>query len=568
MDPGDIASLCASLSIPERDGPVQILEESLRFEAINRLSLCLAGKILSNKTVNKEAFMRVIGKIWQVREGFEIESVTGNIFTFHFKREEDRQRVISGGPWSFDNALMVLEKPEGKGTIESIQFLQAEFWVKIHQVPILCMTRKIGFFLGRLIGEVLEVDGGNSGEAGGKFMRVRVRIKINQPLKRCIRLDILGDGVESLMILRYERLPNHCFKCGMVDHNTNECQSKEHRPVINGVEDLPFGIWLRASTPFKRYKNRDRMAKEVVNSQTNATLGSQSKSFKPRDVGTSGNNDDFSQNAEPMAEEIIEGSKEVIGEEGSVVEMVENLDLPFNALDMDIGTDFGRDKSKNLDPILCGGPVLIHDPQEGLGQKSANPSGLDEILNNVRSLEEISLIEPRSSGSFGLARKEPDMVAIKPVLTQLVTCKQPRWIRKIRDRNLGKIRENKLPEIGKKRGVACSDDNGRQKFFKATSKGMENLKNDDVENTNGKHHDVSGVDGQESLVDAESNATEIVTYSGVSSTKGIYDTPKLLAKEKLVVDQGWQRAVAWDMLRVYSDFVDAQERRMYVLYRP
>ncbi|EEF50255.1 leucine carboxyl methyltransferase, putative [Ricinus communis] len=42
---------------------------------------------------------------------------------------------------------------------------------------------------------------------------------------------------------------------------------------------------------------------------------------------------------------------------------------------------------------------------------------------------------------------------------------------------------------------------------------------------------------------------------------GIYATPTLLAKEKLFLDQGWQRAVAWDMLRVYSDFIEAQERR-------
>ncbi|XP_027351675.1 leucine carboxyl methyltransferase 1 homolog isoform X2 [Abrus precatorius] len=42
---------------------------------------------------------------------------------------------------------------------------------------------------------------------------------------------------------------------------------------------------------------------------------------------------------------------------------------------------------------------------------------------------------------------------------------------------------------------------------------------------------------------------------------GIYATPTLLAKEKLFLDQGWQRSVAWDMLRVYNDFVDAQERR-------
>ncbi|KAJ8900371.1 hypothetical protein K2173_025011 [Erythroxylum novogranatense] len=42
---------------------------------------------------------------------------------------------------------------------------------------------------------------------------------------------------------------------------------------------------------------------------------------------------------------------------------------------------------------------------------------------------------------------------------------------------------------------------------------------------------------------------------------GIYATPTLPAKQKLFIDQGWQRAVAWDMLRVYSDFVEARERR-------
>ncbi|XP_059633845.1 leucine carboxyl methyltransferase 1 homolog isoform X2 [Cornus florida] len=41
----------------------------------------------------------------------------------------------------------------------------------------------------------------------------------------------------------------------------------------------------------------------------------------------------------------------------------------------------------------------------------------------------------------------------------------------------------------------------------------------------------------------------------------IYATPSLLAKEKLFLDQGWQRAVAWDMLKVYGNFIEAQERR-------
>ncbi|KAI9191506.1 hypothetical protein LWI28_009288 [Acer negundo] len=59
------------------------------------------------------------------------------------------------------------------------------------------------------------------------------------------------------MVLRYERLPNHCFKCGRVDHVTKECTGNDRIPVVNGIEKLPFGIWLRASGPFCKHYQRD-----------------------------------------------------------------------------------------------------------------------------------------------------------------------------------------------------------------------------------------------------------------------------------------------------------------------
>ncbi|XP_020263486.1 tRNA wybutosine-synthesizing protein 4 [Asparagus officinalis] len=42
---------------------------------------------------------------------------------------------------------------------------------------------------------------------------------------------------------------------------------------------------------------------------------------------------------------------------------------------------------------------------------------------------------------------------------------------------------------------------------------------------------------------------------------GIHATPTLLDKEKLFLEQGWQRSVAWDMMRIYNEFIEAQERR-------
>ncbi|TXG70630.1 hypothetical protein EZV62_005565 [Acer yangbiense] len=262
MDSVDISSLCASLTISSKDGPMQVLDGDLMVDAKNRLSLCLVGKILSRKRVNRDAFMRVIGKIWQVKQGMDMESVAGNIFKFNFRDEHDLNRVMAGSPWSFDGALIALEKPVGKGTLDSLNFNLVDFWVQIYQIPLLCMTKDIGRFLGNMIGQVLEVDGGASGECVGKFLRVRIRVNIDQALKRCLQVDVLGDGVETVLILRYERLQSHCFKCGMVSHTTFECVDKEPFPMVNGKAEPPFGLWLRASGFYRgsHYQNQRGIA--------------------------------------------------------------------------------------------------------------------------------------------------------------------------------------------------------------------------------------------------------------------------------------------------------------------
>ncbi|TXG57331.1 hypothetical protein EZV62_018644 [Acer yangbiense] len=186
MNADEVAKLCGALSLKEKEGPLMPLKKTLKDDGEKRLGLKLVGKILSNKLVNWDAFMHLIPKIWKIKQGVDIEVVGENIFSFTFRCGEDRRQVLQGGPWRFDKALLVLAEPRGKWDIREISFTKVAFWVQIHNVPLICMTKEIGIFLGRMIGEFREIDVGSSGECTWKYIRVRVVINATEQLRRIL----------------------------------------------------------------------------------------------------------------------------------------------------------------------------------------------------------------------------------------------------------------------------------------------------------------------------------------------------------------------------------------------
>ncbi|KAL5769985.1 hypothetical protein ACOSP7_014139 [Xanthoceras sorbifolium] len=122
------------------------------------------------------------------------------------------------------------------GAVSSMQFRKATFWVQIHNVPLLCMTKEIGRFLGQLIGEVVELDVGASGNYLGKYMRVRVVVDLSKPLKRFLKVNKP----------REEK--------GMADH------------------EFKYEMWLRASSlgrnfNMRGHKESNTVARRVISRQ-------------------------------------------------------------------------------------------------------------------------------------------------------------------------------------------------------------------------------------------------------------------------------------------------------------
>ncbi|TXG66747.1 hypothetical protein EZV62_008022 [Acer yangbiense] len=229
MNSEELEMLCSALSLKERERPVGTLATNLKERGERLLSLCLVGKVLTTKLVNKEAFINVMTSIWKVSEGVEIEALEGNVFAFHFKNSEDRKYIQSGGPWTFDRAITAFEEPSGIGDIVHMKFNSVEFWVQIHNIPLLCMTEDT----------------------------VRVVISAEEPLMRSLRVDVLGTREITTMLLRYERLQDYCFKCSRLGHQFKECSEPGDGKEATTEAMARLNVWLRTESPPKRFNQRN-----------------------------------------------------------------------------------------------------------------------------------------------------------------------------------------------------------------------------------------------------------------------------------------------------------------------
>ena len=77
--------------------------------------------------------------------------------------------------------------------------------------------------IGTKLGEVMDVDVLESGVNWGKFLQVRVQIDITKKLVRGKR-NVIEGGEQRWITFKYERLPNFCYRYGLLSHKVKECK--------------------------------------------------------------------------------------------------------------------------------------------------------------------------------------------------------------------------------------------------------------------------------------------------------------------------------------------------------
>ncbi|KAE8797934.1 hypothetical protein D1007_26835 [Hordeum vulgare] len=155
--------------------------------------------------------------------------------------EGDWKHARNNGPWQFDFNVLILKDYDGKTRPSEMIFDTVDVWVRVEDLPLDKRTKEFGEVLGNWLGEVVKVDVESDGFAKGKYLIVRVKISVYEPLVRYFNLKESKEDDEGTWFnFSYEKIPHFCFECGRLVHAEGKCDP----PVDKSAQ---WGEWLRAS---------------------------------------------------------------------------------------------------------------------------------------------------------------------------------------------------------------------------------------------------------------------------------------------------------------------------------
>lgn len=238
-----LEEMYADLVLEDEEAAEIIVEKADTIET--RQTFVLVGRFLTEKNINFNAMRNVMAALWRPREGMEIHDLGGLRYSFVFYHIMDLRKVIEGGPWSFEQASLVLRQLGHLEDPHMVALQEMEIWVQVYDIPRGFLSENILKNVGASIGKYVKSDPANFDGAWKSFVRVRVAINVAKPLKRRMKIKQEGDTC-SWINFKYERLSSFCFVCGKLGHAERECSVVYDNPDKTIVR--AYGAWLRAPT--------------------------------------------------------------------------------------------------------------------------------------------------------------------------------------------------------------------------------------------------------------------------------------------------------------------------------
>lgn len=213
------------------------------FNRISEKMDCLAiDRLVNGKTANITGLRWSLDRAWRLQGDLAISGLEDGLLGFQFSNPFDRERILQGRPWFFDDVLLCLEPARADYQPADMDFSKSLFWVQAYDVPFGMRSSSYAKKIGDLMGGFIEADERGSMQ-NGCSLRFKILMDLQKPLRRGMRIE-LRDGSTKWITFKYERLGFFCYRCGIIGHPEKACSTRTF--ATDSTNDLPYGSWIRA----------------------------------------------------------------------------------------------------------------------------------------------------------------------------------------------------------------------------------------------------------------------------------------------------------------------------------
>ena len=218
----DFIERIQNISLTEEEEVVIKVGGTHREKILEECSLSLLGRFLTARSYNQGAAKSLLRSVWKMGPDLKIVDVGGGLLQFKFALESQLKWVIHNSPWSFENHPLVLRRWERGMTASTVTFTSIPMWVQVWGLPFDLISEEACRDIGGGLGKVVEIDTKAFSSEQARFVRVRVEIPLDKPLRRSgVVANPEGDKVR--VGFKYERLVGFCYQCGKIGHEAKEC---------------------------------------------------------------------------------------------------------------------------------------------------------------------------------------------------------------------------------------------------------------------------------------------------------------------------------------------------------
>ncbi|KAE8806516.1 hypothetical protein D1007_17329 [Hordeum vulgare] len=285
-----VESLMARLRLTAVEATAVVIDDTADLNLVDP-EKAFVGKVLAPNKLHIQTISAAMRPAWGNPKGLVINPAGDNLFIAEFSTKADRDRVMEGSPWAVGRHAVLMKKYETDVQPQMVVFDRLAIWARILALSNRLMNSQRGTAIASPIGLVTKVESDALGRCWGGYMRLRVEVKVDEPLLRCV--TVFSSKLQSTesYAVQYERLPIYCHSCGFIGHSTLVCATPAKR---DENDELPYSA-KKLSVPDEKRSGGARSGNNASSTggasgegSKGSTAGSSAASGRGRGRGTKG----------------------------------------------------------------------------------------------------------------------------------------------------------------------------------------------------------------------------------------------------------------------------------------